>query len=393
MHDAMSALGRCGVESIALVHRHSLSCNTIDESFNIGTQRFRVVRAATIARLLFTPVSPTFAWHLRKLIKSCKPDVLHLHLPNPSAFWVLGSRLARRLPWVVHWHSDVVTSSQSWLVRVFHKLYQPFERALLKHAKAIIVTSEPYRDTSEPLKRWLEKCQVIPLGVDTERFGSESKPLNQSNDHTGPLHGLDARLKGVADQKKLNVLAIGRLTYYKGFRFLIEAAAKSPDLDVTLVGRGEEAEDLKALTSSLDLQDRVRFFDVLNDEELARQMMLCDCFCLPSIERTEAFGLVLLEAMYFGKATVISDVPGSGMGWIVDDGITGIKVNPADVDALVQAFNRLREDRDELVKLGQRGKEKFHQHFEIDQAVGNLISLYQDVTGSGDSDKVNFKHT
>lgn len=383
MHDAMSALDRHGIESVALVHQHSLSWTTVDESFSAGKQKFRVVRAATIARLLFTPISPTFPWHLRKLIKSLKPDVLHLHLPNPSAFWVLGSRLARRIPWVVHWHSDVVTSSQNWPVRMFHKLYQPFEHAVLKHAKAIVVTSEPYRDTSEPLKPWVGKCHVIPLGVDTQRFGSESSPLNLSGEGNGTLQDQEAGLKEVTDQKRLNVLAIGRLTYYKGFRYLIEAAAKAPNIHISLVGRGEEAQDLKALTSSLGLQNRVTFYDVLNDQELAQQMMLCDCFCLPSIERTEAFGLVLLEAMYFGKATIISNVPGSGMGWIVDDGITGIKVNPADADALAKAFNRLSEDREELAKLGQRGKEKFHQYFEVDHTIKDLISLYHKVTDSG----------
>ena len=188
--------------------------------------------------------------------------------------------------------------------------------------------------------------------------------------------------KANRDQEKLNVLAVGRLTYYKGFRYLIQAAAKTPNIYISLVGRGEEAEDLQELATSLGLQNRVTFYDVLNDKELAQQMARCDCFCLPSIERTEAFGLVLLEAMYFGKATVIGDVPGSGMGYIVDDGITGVKVNPGDTDALVEAFIRLSENRQELAKMGQRGKEKFHQYFEIDHTVEDLISVYQQVIRS-----------
>ena len=379
MHDAMSALGRCGIESVALVHRHSLSFKTIDEIFTAGEEKFRVVRVGRITQLLFTPISPAFPWRMRKLIKSFKPDVLHLHLPNPSAFWVLGSSLARRTPWVLHWHSDVVTSSQNWRIKLFHKLYRPFERALLKHAKAIVVTSEPYRDSSEPLKPWIGKCHVIPLGVDTERFGSQQELDNLSNIINGMNDEQAISTRGNRDQEKLNVLAVGRLTYYKGFRYLIQAAAKTPNIHISLVGRGDEAEDLKELTASLGLQNRVTFYDFLNDKELAQQMAGCDCFCLPSIERTEAFGLVLLEAMFFGKATVIGDVPGSGMGWIVDDGITGVKVNPGDTDALVEAFIRLSENRQELAKLGQSGKEKFHQYFEIDHTVEDLMSVYQQV--------------
>ena len=103
----------------------------------------------------------------------------------------------------------------------------------------------------------------------------------------------------------------------------------------------------------------------------------CDCLCLPSIERTEAFGMVLLEAMYSGKATVISDVEGSGMGWVVDDGVTGIKVAPADADALAAALKRLAADREDLAEMGQRGKEKFDQQFEINHAVEGLIEIYR----------------
>ena len=115
----------------------------------------------------------------------------------------------------------------------------------------------------------------------------------------------------------------------------------------------------------------------MSDAELAQQMVQADCVCLPSIERTEAFGMVLLEAMYFGKATVISDVPGSGMGWIVDDGITGLKVRPADANALAVAFERLYVDREELARMGKRGKEKFDDQFEINHAINGIMEVYQ----------------
>jgi rhamnosyl/mannosyltransferase len=118
----------------------------------------------------------------------------------------------------------------------------------------------------------------------------------------------------------------------------------------------------------------------LSDADVAQQMSDCDCLCLPSIERTEAFGMVLLEAMYFGKATVISDVPGSGMGWIVDDGVTGIKVKPADSGALAAAFTRLNKDRDQLQRMGQGGRKKFDQQFEINHAVAGLIKVYEKIS-------------
>ena len=391
MRDAMVALGRRGVECAALVHHHTLSLKTSFEVFNVDGQRFQVVRVGRWAKLLFTPISPGFPWHLRRLIKTFKPDILHLHLPNPSVFWALLLPSARRIPWLVHWHADVITTSQNWQMKLFYRLYQPFERAVLRRARAIVATSLPYRDSSMPLQAWLDKCHVVPLGVDVERFvgGSSSacgrdelvwegaaccsRLYDQQNNRDEQAH------PSYTQTRPLQILAVGRLTYYKGFRYLIEAAAKTPDIHVNLVGHGDQAKQLKALAASLKVQDRVTFHGILSDSELAQQMTQADCVCLPSIERTEAFGMVLLEAMHFGKATVVSDVPGSGMGWIIDDGVTGLKVKPADADALAAAFERLGANREELARMGERGKEKFDRQFEINHAVESLMKLYQQI--------------
>jgi glycosyltransferase involved in cell wall biosynthesis len=383
MRDAMVALGRRGVESAALVHRHSLSVKTSDDTFNAGRHSFQVVRAAMWARLSFAPISPTFAWHMKRLIKTFKPDILHLHLPNASAFWALLLPSARRIPWVVHWHADVITSDQGWLMKLLYILYRPFERALLKRAQAIVATSLPYRDSSEPLQPWINKCHVVPLGVDAERFavggiseaGRDEQTRKDRSQQSWPL--LQDGIEPHDEASPLQVLAVGRLTYYKGFRYLIEAAANSLNIHINLVGKGDQARELKALATSLNVQDRVTFHGVLTDADLAQKMIQADCICLPSIERTEAFGMVLLEAMYFGKATVISDVSGSGMGWIVDADITGLKVAPADAGALATAFERLNANRDELATMGRRGKKKFNDQFEINHAINRLIEVYQ----------------
>ena len=365
MRDAMVALARRGIESLALVHRHSLSLWTREETFRAAGHEFRIVRTGMWARFLFTPVSPAFPWRLWRLVRTTKPDILHIHLPNTSAFWALLLPSARRVPWVVHWHADVITSAQGWLMRLFYSLYRPFETAVLKRARVIVATSLPYRESSQPLSRWLSKCRVVPLGVDTGRY---SKGLAEN---AGPP------ASDASPAAPLRVLAVGRLTYYKGFRYLVEAAAKVANCHVDLVGRGEQAGHLEARAASLGLQERVTFHGVLSDAELARLMRDCDCLCLPSIERTEAFGMVLLEAMYFGKATIIGDVEGSGMGWVVDDEVTGLKVKPADADALAGAIGRFAANRDEMVQMGKRGKEKFERQFEINHAVAPLVEIYR----------------
>ena len=366
MRDAMVALAEHGVESAAIVHQHAKLATSTDESFEMGGFRFRVVRAGVIFSLSFTPISPYFPVLLNRLLKTFRPDVLHIHMPNPSALWVLASGPAKRIPWVVHWHSDVITSS--FLVKFFYGLYRPFEQLILKRSAAIVATSEAYRASSESLLKFPEKCRVIPLGIDSRRYELTAAE--------GEIAAGNANAKN-----ELQVLAIGRLTYYKGFDFLLEAMALSQAARLVIVGTGAEENNLKALVSKLRLESRVVFKGALTDQEMIRQMALCDCICLPSIERTEAFGIVLLEAMRLGKATLISDVPGSGMGWIVDDGVTGIKVPPADATSLARAMDHLSENRELLISMGQQGKQKFDRQFDINHSIEQLLGLYQELIG------------
>ena len=377
MRDAMVALSRRGIESVALVHRHTLSLRSQDEEFSASGQKFRVTRTGMWARLLYTPISPAFPWQLRRIIKTAKPDFLHLHLPNPSVFWALLLPSARRIPWVVHWHSDVITSAQGWLMRLVYRVFRPIEQKLLRHAAAIVATSAPYRDSSQALQPWLDKCHVVPLGVNTDRY-ARTKNHVASQTPPGQMSESEAHLEGANNiPPPLKVLAVGRLTYYKGFRYLVEAVADTTNVRVKLVGRGEEAVKLKELVTSLNLADRVSLAGHLSDDALAREMADCDCLCLPSIERTEAFGMVLLEAMYFGKATIIGAVEGSGMGWIVDDGVTGFKVSPASSKALAKALGQLADNREDCILMGQMGRKKFNQQFEINRAVEGLVTIYQ----------------
>ena len=359
----MIALAGRGIRSAALVHRHELSLTGSEEILQAHGLDLPVNKAATWAKLLFTPVSPGFPWRLSRLIKSFKPDILHLHMPNPSAFWALFLISARRIPWVVHWHADVITDQHDWKMKFFYQIYRHFERAVLKRSAAIIATSPPYLASSQPLQAWMEKCRIVPLGVDASRLLDEAAPLQEAHAANLPLR----------------ILAIGRLTYYKGFCYLIEAAALLPDMQVHIVGTGDQESELKALAASLKLEQQVIFHGVLDNRQLAAQMTLCDCICLPSIERTEAFGMVLLEAQSFAKATVVSDVPGSGMGWVVEHNKTGLKVPPADASALADALRNLQNNRDELAAMGRNGRQKFIKEFEISKAVEGLIRVYQQV--------------
>lgn len=362
LRDLCLAQARAGMRCSALVHQERPGARSARGSLLAGQGEVAVVRAAILTRLVFTPLSPVLPFLLGRMLREEKPDILHLHLPNPSAIWVLLSRRARRTPWVIHWQSDVVPSRHSLGLRLFYRLYRPVERRLLARAARVIATSPPYLQSSEPLAPFLEKCRVVPLGL-------------------MPLQALEEVLTPTGEGS-LRVLAVGRLTYYKGFDYLVRAVADIPGVELHLVGTGDQDVRLRRLARDSGAAERIYLHGHLNDAELAAQYASCNCLCLPSIERTEAFGLVLLEAMSLGRATVATRIAGSGMGWVVREGETGLLAPPADAEGLAGCLRRLQENRDLRQRLGDNGRERFYRFFHINRSAEGVSAIYDEVLQS-----------
>ena len=358
--DLLPALDACGVSGPALVHDERPGWRGTWPSC---PQSPPVYRAPTYGRLLYAPISPAFPRWLKRLIHEWRPDLLHLHLPNTSAFAALALPSARRLPWVIHWHSDVVASTLDPRLRLAYRFYRPFEQRLLSASRRVIVTSPPYLEFSPALAPWRGRCEVIPLGIDPARIAE-------------PESAVRARADALWGRSGLRVLAIGRLTYYKGHEVLIRAASAFSDCRVLIVGTGDLGAPLTELVRSLGLESRVGLLGYQSDAMLNALLASCDLLCLPSIERTEAFGLVLLEAMRFGKAVVASDLPGSGMGWVVREAGHGLLTPPGDSGALAAALRRLSQDSDLKRQLGDAGKVALARGFGIDQVAKAIAGLY-----------------
>ncbi len=316
-----------GAEVGVLVHAHDQPGDG-KRSESAGVEVWRV---PIWGSLLYTPLSPAYPLWLKRILGRFKPQILHLHLPNPSAFWALFLSAARRLPWVVHWHSDVLVSAQiDRRLSLAYRLYAPFEQAVLARARRIVVSSPSYLESSLALARWRDKCSVVPLAL----ADSVASAL------ATPMAGDSARWQ----KQGVRVLAVGRLTYYKGFEVLIRAAALCPEVQVAIVGEGERRAQLARLISDLGIAQRVKLLGGLSDHELQKLYRSADLFCLPSLERTEAFGVVLLEAMAAGKPIIASDIPGSGVGWVLQGNEAAMLVPPGDVTALSGALGKMSAD-------------------------------------------------
>lgn len=344
LEDLMVAQHEAGEISFALVH------DAPGARAHHPTNDPTWLRRVSVWReVAFAPIALSFRRELNRAIADWQPDYLHFHVPNTSAFWALLSPAARKLPWIVHWHSDVVASQHSILLRILYPLYRPFERALLERASLVVCTSRHYLETSEPLQAFRERCAVVPLGIAGKRFVVDvmPKPLGEA-------------------PERFRLLAVGRLSYYKGFDVLIEAVAQCPQVELSIVGDGIERDKLCRLIDHLGVADRVLLEGQLSDDECASRYAGADLFCLPSRERTEAFGLVLLEAMWHRLPILASALAGSGVVDLVIPGRNGALAPVDEVPAWRDAIERLRRSpASTRASMGEAGRRMVEQNFAI----------------------------
>ncbi len=341
----------------AIVHHHEQGKGVVNDDSGIT-----IYRVPCFGQLAYAPISPSFGYHLNKIIKQDKPDVLHIHMPNLSAFWCLLLPSARSLPWVIHWHADVIGSVPDLKIKLLYPFYRVFESALLKRAKKVIATSPVYLASSQPLTGFKYKTSIIPLGLSPAK-GSIKQEVRTS--------------------KEVSLLMIGRLTYYKGHSVIIDAIAKlkeqGADFSLRIVGGGELHADIEQQIKVLRLEGNITLLGKLSDDDLENELLHTDLLCLPSIERTEAFGVVLLEAMRAGKPCLVSDVYGSGMSWVVQDNKTGFVVKYNDIESLVDKLLYVSGNRKLLTEYGKAGRKRFETVFSIKAVSDEVTALYNDV--------------
>ena len=298
LRDLMNIQRRANTEVCALVHSSSRRLtDQVDTIDALDGSTYEVVRSGRWFTLGFVPISPLFIWSAWRTIRCFKPDVIHLHLPNASPLWMLLLPSARKVRWIASWHSDVLTPIASRTMRLLYKFYRPLERLELKQCDTVYVSSPPYAEHSPALADFLDKVRVKPLELD---------PLRLPNaDTVTPL-----------SKSRPVILTVGRMAVYKGIPDLIRACSGIPEADLWLVGSGEMDQEARRLVDQLDMNERVTFWGDVDDDLLWQIYKTSDVFCLASTDKTEAFGMVLLEAAHFGNSLVVREIEGSGVPWV-----------------------------------------------------------------------------
>jgi glycosyltransferase involved in cell wall biosynthesis len=328
LNDLMNVQHRQGLKVSGVVHTSEKRITDTSQSIDdLEGGAYTITRSARWFNVGYVPISPLFLLTLHKKVQAHRTDVIHVHLPNASALWLLFSLSARRIPWLMHWHADIVAPSSSCFVKLFYIAFRCFEKRLLKRAKGIFATSDAYLLDSRPLQAFLHKCHVIPLALDTKRLPPP--------DAVTPYK--------IKNHQRHQLLFVGRLSTYKGIRFLIASLQKLDDAHLWIAGDGEERKRIAAQVNDLKLTRRVMLLGEITDEEKWRLIKAADALVLPSVNKNEAFGVVLLEAGFYGLPLVTTQIRGSGVSWVASHFARHVQVKPGLTEELAvgirQALN------------------------------------------------------
>ncbi len=317
-----------------------------------------VTKASSIGMFLGLPASPTFpAVYARK---SRKADVLHFHVPFPLgvisdlAFGQKDKKV------VVTYHSDIVRQEK------LRRFYRPFLLKFLERADLILPTSPHLRDESRFLSPYREKCKVVPLSVDLNEFSR------------GQGEGSDLELPGNDDEEV--ILFVGRLNYYKGVDYLIRAM-EDVEAQLLVAGDGPLLEQLKEQAVNVGVSDKVNFLGRVAGQRLKDLYSGCDMLVLPSIRESEAFGIVQIEAMAYGKPVINTDLP-TGVPWVSKDGETGLTVPPADSEALAASINKLVDNEELRQEYGENAYRRVKEKFSRKVMLETIEAVYRDLGSS-----------
>lgn len=340
-----TGMSELGVEIEVLVS------NTHPVSIRGVLDGIKVVKAIEFGRLASAPINPNFPLLLWQMAQ--KADLLHFHLPNPTA--VCAYRLAMlKKPFVVTYHSDIVRQA------ILKRFYLPIEKPFLKKARQIIATSPNYLKYSTTLQQHKDRCTVIPLGIDTGQYRKFDRQ---------EIEAIRAALGSRI------VLFVGKFRYYKGLSVLLDAM-RTVSGKLVLVGDGPLKSKLIEEVRRKDLGSKIVFVDAVSDRKKLNYLHACDLFVLPSILPSEAFGVVLLEAMSCGKP-VISTELGTGTSYINHHKSTGIVIPPNNSAKLSEAITTLLDNEELRSKYGQAGRRRVTGAFSMEAMLNDTLAVYK----------------
>lgn len=317
----------------------------------------RVVRLPQAFEYASTPVSWSFKRRLKEL--AAEHDIVHFHAPYPFGEFVsLGVDFAA--PRIVTYHADIVRQKR------LLALYRPYLERFLDRADLIVASSPNLIEHSPFLSPRKAKCRHVDFGLPLDRFLPSPETVARVQE-----------LRNELENRRI-VLFVGRMVYYKGIEYLIDAAAEMEQkVEFVLIGDGPLKADLYARALERGVVERFHSVGHATSEELAAWYRAADVLVLPSVEVSEAFGLVQIEAHASGTPVVSTELA-SGVPYANLHEVTGLTVPARDATALARALDRLLADDELRLRLAAQAEARAFSTFTLDRMCGNTLAVYRE---------------
>lgn len=311
-----------------------------------------IKRCGVLTEFKANPISINLIWRLSRV----KADVLHYQ--HPFVFAAIAHFIARPKykKLTLTYCSDVV--KQKYIMKVFNPIFERF----LKEADKIHILAPNMIESSKTLAKFKEKCVTVPYSIDISKY----QKINNEK---------VKQIKERFPNKKI-LLFVGRLIYYKGISILIDAMKNvNEDTVLIIIGIGKLEEELKKQVNDLNLYNRIFFEGQVSDEDLLSYYHACDIFVFPSIAKSEAYGISQLEAMSCGKP-VINTWLHTGVNFISINEVTGITIQPLNVEELTNAINLLIFNDDLRLKYGVNARKRIEEVFNLEKVENNYLDFF-----------------
>lgn len=315
-----------------------------------------ILRAALLFKAKSTFFSISLICKLWKVQSNY--DVLHIHLPDPMA--LLAVYLTRpKSKIIIHWHSNILKQKYSYL------LVKYFENWLLKRSDEILCTSPNYYLNNNVLEPYRNKTSWLAIGLDKKEILFNEVIFNEIKTNK-------------SEYKK--IIYVGRFVYYKGLEYLIRAMPllKSNSI-LYLIGSGALEDNMKDLVEQLNLSDKVIFLGEVDDKDKFAYIKASDVLVLPSIYKTEAYGIVQVEAMALGVPVISTRIEGSGVDWVNQDRVSGLTIVPENSVELARGLDEMLLNNDLHKDLSKGAELRFENLLTKKIMIDSLILKYQNL--------------
>jgi rhamnosyl/mannosyltransferase len=304
-------------------------------------------------KTLATVASTPLALGLHQILRAERPDLIHVHLPNP---WITLLLSLWRGPMIATYHCDVPNYP------MLGKMYSPILHRFLNRCQKVIATSPQLIRSSQTLRKFESKVDVIPLSIpDLTGSPRQESRVQELHEKFGPRM----------------ILFVGRLVGYKGLPYLIEAM-REVDGQLVVVGQGPLREELAQQVRELGLDRKVHFAGFVPDADLVHYYESARVVALSSINSSEALGICLIEALSFGRPLITTRLP-TGVSFVNQDGVTGLEVPVCDAKALAAALNQVLGHPLEWDRLSRNARSRFDEQFDLKKIVQRHVDLYDRV--------------